>query len=612
MCGIVGYIGNKDAVPILVQGLKRLEYRGYDSAGIATVDKGVNKVVKCEGKVRDLERLLDESTIRGSVGIGHTRWATHGVPNDINAHPHSDGSGKISLIHNGIIENYSTLREALEREGVEFQTDTDTEVLVQLIGKIYSADSLSFADSVQVALQDTVGTYGILAICSDEPDTLVGARLGSPLVLGLGDGEQFLASDASPIISYTRNVVFLDDGDLVEINKSNYEIRRIGDNKPVNKVIERIEYNLEEIEKGGFPHFMLKEIHDQVHTITDTMRGRLSLETGTAHLGGIADYLPRIENASRIYITACGTSWHAGLIGKILLEEFAQIPVHVDYASEFRYREPIIDSNTVIIAVSQSGETADTLAAIRKAKELGALSVGICNVVGSSISRETDCGIYTHAGPEIGVASTKAFTAQVTVLFMLALHLGRNNGMSMGECGRLAKAMSEMGEQVEDVLSQSDHILSVAEETLEADNFLYLGRGLNFPVALEGALKLKEISYIHAEGYPAAEMKHGPIALIDEKMPVVFLAPHDKTFEKVLSNIQEVKARRGQIITVTDRKTSELVNLSDHIIEVPSSHPRTFSIVASVPLQLLAYHLAVLRGCDVDQPRNLAKSVTVE
>ena len=612
MCGIIGYIGNKDAVPILVQGLKRLEYRGYDSAGIATVDKGVNKVVKCEGKVRDLERLLDESTIRGSVGIGHTRWATHGVPNDINAHPHSDGSGKISLIHNGIIENYSTLREALEREGVEFQTDTDTEVLVQLIGKIYSADSLSFADSVQVALQDTVGTYGILAICSDESDTLVGARLGSPLVLGLGDGEQFLASDASPIISYTRNVVFLDDGDLVEINKSNYEVRRIGDNKPVNKVIERIEYNLEEIEKGGFPHFMLKEIHDQVHTITDTMRGRLSLETGTAHLGGIADYLPRIENASRIYITACGTSWHAGLIGKNLLEEFAQIPVHVDYASEFRYREPIIDSNTVIIAVSQSGETADTLAAIRKAKELGALSVGICNVVGSSISRETDCGIYTHAGPEIGVASTKAFTAQVTVLFMLALHLGRNKGMSMGECGRLAKAMSEMGEQVEDVLSQSDHILSVAEETLEADNFLYLGRGLNFPVALEGALKLKEISYIHAEGYPAAEMKHGPIALIDEKMPVVFLAPHDKTFEKVLSNIQEVKARRGQIITVTDRKTSELVNLSDHIIEVPSSHPRTFSIVASVPLQLLAYHLAVLRGCDVDQPRNLAKSVTVE
>ena len=485
-------------------------------------------------------------------------------------------------------------------------------MLVQLIGKIYSSDSLTFAESVKVALQDTIGTYGIATICSDEPDTLVGARLGSPLVLGLGDGEQFLASDASPIIPHTRNVVYLDDGDLVEINKSNYEVRRIGDNKPVNKVIERIEYNLEEIEKGGFPHFMLKEIHDQVHTITDTMRGRLSLETGTAHLGGIADYLPRIENASRIYITACGSSWHAGLIGKNLLEEFAQIPVHVDYASEFRYREPIIDSDTVIIAISQSGETADTLAAIRKAKDLGALAVGICNVVGSTISRETDCGIYTHAGPEIGVASTKAFTAQVTVLFMLALHLGRNNGMSKGECGRLAKALSEMGEQVDNVLSQSDHILSVAEETLEAENFLYLGRGLNFPVALEGALKLKEISYIHAEGYPAAEMKHGPIALIDEKMPVVFLAPHDKTFEKVLSNIQEVKARNGKVITVTDRKTSELEKLSDHIIEVPSSHPRTFSIVSSVPLQLLAYHLAVLRGCDVDQPRNLAKSVTVE
>ena len=612
MCGIVGYIGNKDAVPILVEGLKRLEYRGYDSAGIATVDEGDNKVVKCEGKVRDLEKLLDESTLRGSVGIGHTRWATHGVPNNINAHPHSDGSGKISLIHNGIIENYNALREALEREGVEFQTDTDTEVLVQLIGKIYSSDSLTFAESVKVALQDTIGTYGIATICSDEPDTLVGARLGSPLVLGLGDGEQFLASDASPIIPHTRNVVYLDDGDLVEINKSNYEVRRIGDNKPVNKVIERIEYNLEEIEKGGFPHFMLKEIHDQVHTITDTMRGRLSLETGTAHLGGIADYLPRIENASRIYITACGSSWHAGLIGKNLLEEFAQIPVHVDYASEFRYREPIIDSDTVIIAISQSGETADTLAAIRKAKDLGALAVGICNVVGSTISRETDCGIYTHAGPEIGVASTKAFTAQVTVFFMLALHLGRNNGMSKGECGRLAKALSEMGEQVDNVLSQSDHILSVAEETLEAENFLYLGRGLNFPVALEGALKLKEISYIHAEGYPAAEMKHGPIALIDEKMPVVFLAPHDKTFEKVLSNIQEVKARNGKVITVTDRKTSELEKLSDHIIEVPSSHPRTFSIVSSVPLQLLAYHLAVLRGCDVDQPRNLAKSVTVE
>ena len=396
------------------------------------------------------------------------------------------------------------------------------------------------------------------------------------------------------------------------MKRDSYEVRRIRDNSPINKVMEQIEYNLEEIEKGGYPHFMLKEIHEQTNTLTDTMRGRLSPESGTAHLGGIADFLPRIENASRIYITACGTSWHAALIGKNLIEEFARIEVHVDYASEFRYREPIIDSDTVVIAISQSGETADTLAAIRKAKEKGALAMGICNVVGSTISRETDCGIYTHAGPEIGVASTKAFTAQVTVLFMLALHLGRNRGMSKGECSRLARAMSAMGEQIEDVLSQSDYIMTIAEETVDADNFLYLGRGLNFPVALEGALKLKEISYIHAEGYPAAEMKHGPIALIDEKMPVVFLAPHDKTFEKVLSNIQEVRARKGRIITVTDKKTSELEKISSHVIEVPSSHPRTFSIVASVPLQLLAYHLAVLRGCDVDQPRNLAKSVTVE
>lgn len=612
MCGIVGYVGEKDAVPILIDGLKRLEYRGYDSAGVATVYDGQTNMVKCRGKVRDLDRLLDESTVRGDIGIAHTRWATHGIPNDTNAHPHCEASGKISLVHNGIIENYGALREALEKEGVSFETDTDTEVLVQLIGKIYTSDSLTFSEAVQVALQDTVGTYGIAAVCSDDPHTLVAARLGSPLVLGIGEGENFVASDASPIIPHTRNVVYLDDGDLVEVKKDRYEIRRIGDNKPVNKVIERIEYNLEEIEKGGFPHFMLKEIHEQATTITDTMRGRLGMEDGTAHLGGIADFFPRIEHASRIYITACGTSWHAGLIGKYLIEEYVGIPVHVDYASEFRYREPIIDSATVVIAISQSGETADTLAAVRKAKERGALAVGICNVVGSTISRETDCGIYTHAGPEIGVASTKAFTAQVTVLYMLAILLGRDRGMPAVERKRLATAMAHMGEQVETVLSESDHILSIARETMGVDNFLYLGRGLNFPVALEGALKLKEISYVHAEGYPSAEMKHGPIALIDDRMPVVILAPHDKTFSKVLSNIQEVKARHGKVITVTDRCTSELEKLSDHIIEVPSTHPRTFSIVATVPLQLLAYHLAVLRGCDVDQPRNLAKSVTVE
>ena len=612
MCGIVGYIGCKDAVPILIDGLKRLEYRGYDSAGISTAENGNIQVLKCEGKVADLEKLLDESTLRGTIGIGHTRWATHGVPSDLNAHPHQDMSGKISLIHNGIIENYSILREALEKEGVTFKTETDTEVLVQLIGKVYVSDSLTFSDAIQSALQDVVGTYGIAAICSDDPETVVGARLGSPLVLGVGEKENLLASDASPIIPHTRNVVYLDDGDLVEMRRDGYEVRRIGDNSPINKVMERIEFNLEEIEKGGYSHFMLKEIHEQTNTLTDTMRGRLSPESGTAHLGGIVDFLPRIEKASRIYITACGTSWHAALIGKNLIEEYARIEAHVDYASEFRYREAIIDSGTVVIAISQSGETADTLAAIRKAKEKGALTMGICNVVGSTISRETDCGIYTHAGPEIGVASTKSFTAQMTVLFMLALHLGRGRGISRGECSRLAIAMSAMGEQIEDVLRLSDHIRTIAEETVDADNFLYLGRGLNFPVALEGALKLKEISYIHAEGYPAAEMKHGPIALIDEKMPVVFLAPHDKTFEKVLSNIQEVRARKGRIITVTDKNTPELAKISSHVIEVPSSHPRTFSIVASVPLQILAYHLAVLRGCNVDQPRNLAKSVTVE
>ncbi|MBF89953.1 MAG: glutamine--fructose-6-phosphate transaminase (isomerizing) [Candidatus Marinimicrobia bacterium] len=612
MCGIIAYIGDKDAIPILIEGLKRLEYRGYDSAGISTVDDDEIQILKCEGKVGDLEKILDDSTVRGSLGIGHTRWATHGVPNDLNAHPHVDSSNKISIIHNGIIENYNILREALEKEGVTFLTETDTEVLVQLIGRVYSYGNLTFIESVQSALKDVIGTYGLAAICSDEPDLIVGARLGSPLVLGIGEKEHFLASDASPIIPYTRNVIYLDDGDIVEIRKGSYQVRRIGDNMVVNKVMEKIEFNLEEIEKGGFDHFMLKEIHDQKYTLTDTMRGRLSLDSGTAHLGGISDYLPRIENASRIYITACGTSWHAALIGKILIEEYARIEVHVDYASEFRYRDPLIDSDSVVIAITQSGETADTLAAVRKAKDNGSLAVGICNVVGSTISRETDCGIYTHAGPEIGVASTKAFTAQVTVLFMLALHLGRNRGMSKGECGRLARAMSDMGEQIEYILSKTDSIFDVAKETVDADNFLYLGRGLNFPVALEGALKLKEISYIHAEGYPAAEMKHGPIALIDEKMPVVFLAPHDKTFEKVLSNIQEVKARKGRIITVTDKKTLELERISDYIIEVPSSHPRTFSIISSVPLQLLAYHLAVLRGCDVDQPRNLAKSVTVE
>ncbi len=612
MCGIVGYYGEQDAVPILMNGLKRLEYRGYDSAGIAVMDGNGIQSIKRAGKVAELDKQVDDSTLKGGIGIGHTRWATHGEPNDENAHPHWDHSGNIALIHNGIIENYDVIKRVLERKGIGFKSDTDTEVLVQLISDIYYSDGIPFEQAVQLALNQVVGAYGIVTFCRDEPGKMVAARYGSPLVLGLGDDEYFIASDASPIVDHTRNVVYLDEGEMVTITDTGHEIRSIENDTIINKTATEIEFSIEEIEKGEFPHHMLKEIHEQVNTITDTMRGRINLKDGTAHLGGIVDYMDRIQKAHRIYITACGTSWHAGIMGKYLLEEYAGIPVHVEYASEFRYRKPVIDSRTVIIAISQSGETADTLAAIRKAKEFGTLTLGICNVVGSSIARETDCGIYTHAGPEIGVASTKAFTAQVTVLFLLSLCFGRKNGVSQSSGKNLAKALLDIGEQVQQVLDTSDAILEVAKSTVEADNFLYLGRGMNFPVALEGALKLKEISYIHAEGYPAAEMKHGPIALIDENMPVVFLAPHDQTYEKVFSNIQEVKARKGVIITVTDRRTKDLMKISDYIIDVPVTHPRIFPLLASIALQLLAYHLAVLRGCHVDQPRNLAKSVTVE
>ncbi|MBT4270245.1 MAG: glutamine--fructose-6-phosphate transaminase (isomerizing) [Candidatus Marinimicrobia bacterium] len=612
MCGIVGYYGEQNAVPILINGLKRLEYRGYDSAGIAVMNGDGIQTIKKAGKVSVLDKQIDDSTLNGSIGMGHTRWATHGEPNDINAHPHWDHTGKIVLIHNGIIENYSAIKQVLMDKGIEFKSDTDTEVLVQLISDIYYSKRISFEQAVQVSLNQVVGAYGIVTFCSDEPEKLVAARYGSPLVLGLGENEYFIASDASPIVDHTRNVVYLDEGEMVTITKDGHEIRSIADDSIINKEATEIEFSIEEIEKGEYPHHMLKEIHEQVNTITDTLRGRLNLNEGTAHLGGISDYIDRIEKAHRIYITACGTSWHAGIMGKYLLEEYAGIPVHVEYASEFRYRKPIIDSRTVIIAISQSGETADTLAAIKKAKEFGALTVGICNVVGSSIARETDCGIYTHAGPEIGVASTKAFTSQVTVLFLLSLCFGRRNGLSQSSGKELSAALLGIGDQVQKVLDNSDDILEVAKSTVDADNFLYLGRGMNFPVALEGALKLKEISYIHAEGYPAAEMKHGPIALIDENMPVVFLAPHDRTYEKVLSNIQEVKARKGVIITVTNKRTKELKEISDYIIDVPATHPRIFPLLGSIALQLLAYHLAVLRGCHVDQPRNLAKSVTVE
>ena len=613
MCGIVGYIGSRDSVPILLKGLKRLEYRGYDSAGIALINEKKLVHLKKAGKVAHLQTLVDDTPMKGTIGLAHTRWATHGEPNDINAHPHVDRSGKIAIVHNGIIENFQSLKQVLLSQGVSFTSETDSEVLVQFISTLYfNGNSITFEEAVRSALQSIVGAYGIVAVCEDEPDTLIAARMGSPLVLGIGDGEYFLASDASPIVEHTRNVIYLDDGEMVKLTKNNHVISKIHSHEIVTKKLTEIDLSIEEIEKGEFPHFMLKEIHDQNHSITDTMRGRLNFEDGTTNLGGIVDYIPNLLSASRIYITACGTSWHAGLIGKHLIEDYARVPVHVEYASEFRYRNAIIDTNTVIIAISQSGETADTLAAIRKAKELGALTLGICNVVGSTIPRETDAGIYTHAGPEIGVASTKAFTAQVTVLTMLALMLGRKLGVAKNRGQNLIKALNRIDEDVNKILDTETQIRSVAKQTVNANNYLYLGRGINFPVALEGALKLKEISYIHAEGYPAAEMKHGPIALIDENMPVVVIAPNDATFSKILANIQEVKARKGIVITITDKPNKEITALSDYVLEVPQTHQHIFPITSSIILQLLAYELAVLRGCDVDMPRNLAKSVTVE
>ena len=613
MCGITGYIGHTDSVPVLLKGLRRLEYRGYDSAGIALLQDNKIAYLKKAGKVSELQSLVDDSPLKGNCGIAHTRWATHGEPNDINAHPHLDQTGNIALVHNGIIENFETLKEVLIDKGVLFTSDTDTEVLVQLISVLYYEDeTISFEDAVRAALQWVVGAYGIVTICADEPDTIIAARMGSPLVLGVGDKEYFLASDASPIVGHTRNVIYLDDGEIVKLTRENHVISNIFSKEVLIKTLSEINVSIKEIEKGEFPHYMLKEIHDQKHSITNTMRGRLNLDDGTTNLGGIADCIPNILSASRIYITACGTSWHASLIGKHLIESYARVPVHVEYASEFRYRNVIIDSNTVLIAISQSGETADTLAAVIKAKEMGALTLGICNVVGSSIARETDAGVYTHAGPEIGVASTKAFTAQVTILTMLALKIGRKKGVAKHLGQNLISALNRVDDDVQMILNSSNFIRVVAKKTMHTNNFLYLGRGINFPVALEGALKLKEISYIHAEGYPAAEMKHGPIALIDDNMPVVFIAPQDGTFSKILSNIQEVKARKGIVITITDKPNRELKSLSDYVLEVPMTHQLVFPITSSIILQLLAYELAVLRGCEIDQPRNLAKSVTVE
>ncbi len=612
MCGIVAYIGEKEAYPILIKGLRRLEYRGYDSAGVCLLNGNLN-VYKCKGKVDDLERFATGKDKTGKAGIGHTRWATHGEPNDANAHPHYSGDEQLAIIHNGIIENYDTLREELRHRGHVFKSDTDTEVLIHLIEDVQQNEKLPLVDAVRVALTQVVGAYAIVVISKDNPNLLIGAKKGSPMVVGIGDGEFFLASDATPIVEHTKNVVYLEDEEIVELKLGEkVKIRNI-QNEAKTPYIQELEMHLEELEKGGYPHFMLKEIFEQPRSIADSMRGRIHLETGTVTLGGILDYDQKMANAKRIIIVACGTSWHAGLVGEYLIEDLARIPVEVEYASEFRYRNPIISEEDVVIAISQSGETADTLAALELAKSKGATIIGICNVVGSSIARVTDAGSYTHAGPEIGVASTKAFTAQVTVLILMALHLAQKRGtIAHSRLQRLLTSLQQIPALVEETLKTDALVQHIAEEYKDARNFLYLGRGYNFPVALEGALKLKEISYIHAEGYPAAEMKHGPIALIDQEMPVVVIATKKGNYEKVVSNIQEVKARKGKIIVVVTKGDTVAAGLADHVIEIPNTEEELIPILASVPLQLLSYHIAVMRGCNVDQPRNLAKSVTVE
>jgi glutamine---fructose-6-phosphate transaminase (isomerizing) len=612
MCGIVAYLGTKQAYPILIKGLKRLEYRGYDSAGVSLINSGLN-VYKCKGKVADLEAFAASRDLSGTIGIGHTRWATHGEPNDANAHPHYSGNEELAIIHNGIIENYDTLREELRNRGHVFKSDTDTEVLIHLIEDIKKNEGLELVDAVRVALTQVVGAYAIVIIAKNHPDLLIGAKKGSPMVVGVGIDEFFLASDATPIVEHTKNVVYLEDEEIVELRRGHPIRIRTIHNESKTPYIQELEMHLEELEKGGFPHFMLKEIFEQPRSIADSMRGRIHTETGTVTLGGILDYDQKMANAKRIIIVACGTSWHAGLVGEYLIEDLARIPVEVEYASEFRYRNPIITEKDVVIAISQSGETADTLAALELAKSKGATIIGICNVVGSSIARLTDAGSYTHAGPEIGVASTKAFTAQVTVLTLMALHLAQKKGtIAQSKLQRLLASLQQIPQLVEETLKSDPLIQHISEQYKDARNFLYLGRGYNFPVALEGALKLKEISYIHAEGYPAAEMKHGPIALIDAEMPVVVIATKKGTYEKVISNIQEVKARKGKLIVIVTQGDTVAADLADHVIEVPATEEELMPLLASIPLQLLSYHIAVLRGCNVDQPRNLAKSVTVE
>lgn len=612
MCGIVAYIGPREAYPILIKGLQRLEYRGYDSAGVAILNSKLN-VYKAKGKVSELVEFVKGKDLSGTIGIAHTRWATHGEPNQVNAHPHYSQSSKLAIIHNGIIENYATLKEELKKRGYKFQSDTDTEVLINLIEDIQLNENVSLEEAVRIALNQVIGAYAIVIISADQPDRLVAARKGSPLVIGIGEDDFFVASDATPIIEYTKNVVYLEDEQVVVLSRGEeMKIRNIK-NKEMTPYIQQLEWNLNELEKGGYEHFMLKEIYEQPRSIKDSMRGRLHARQGTVSLGGIIDYEQKLLHAKRIIIVACGTSWHAGLVGEYLIEDLARISVEVEYASEFRYRNPIIDENDVLIAISQSGETADTLAAIELARSKGATILGICNVVGSSIARATDAGSYTHAGPEIGVASTKAFTAQVTLLTLLALRLAQLKGtIPKSRFMQLLLELEHLPEKVEKTLQNDKVIRMIAEEFKGVSNFLYLGRGYNFPVALEGALKLKEISYIHAEGYPAAEMKHGPIALIDDNMPVVFIAPSNGIYDKVVSNIQEVKAREGKVIAIVTEGDKTVKEIADYVIEIPETEEMLVPILASIPLQKLAYYIAILRGCNVDQPRNLAKSVTVE
>lgn len=611
MCGIVAYVGHRQAQDVIIKGLKRLEYRGYDSAGIALLNGGLN-VYKKKGKVSDLEDFLKGKNLHSTIGIGHTRWATHGEPNDRNAHPHYSASENLAIIHNGIIENYNSLKQDLINKGHTFRSDTDTEVFIHFIEDIKENEGCSLEEAVRLALTKVVGAYAIVILSKKDPDLLVAARKGSPLVVGVGKDEFFLASDATPIIEYTNEVVYLNDQEIAVIRDGKLSITDTA-NLPLTPYIQTVDLELEAIEKGGFEHFMLKEIFEQPKSIRDCLRGRIDSNTGRLVLGGLREYVTKLVNADRIIIVACGTSWHAGLVAEYFFEEFCRIPVEVEYASEFRYRNPIIREGDVVIAISQSGETADTLAAIELAKSKGAIIFGVCNVVGSSIPRATHAGAYTHAGPEIGVASTKAFTAQLTVLNMIALIVAQKKGtISEQKLLELLVEMENIPAKVEKALLLNDKIEEIARTFKDAPNFIYLGRGYNFPVALEGALKLKEISYIHAEGYPAAEMKHGPIALIDEEMPVVFIATKDSSYEKVVSNIQEVKARKGRVISVVTEGDTQIPKMSEFVIEVPAVHEALTPMVSVIPLQLLSYHIAVMRGCNVDQPRNLAKSVTVE